>query len=178
MFDEAANIAPLDDLDAVASTGAGQGIQLVTVWQDLTQMRARYGDRAHTILNNHRATMLLPGIKDPATLEHASRLVGEADVARASTTWDAQGQRSTTQGVEHRRLAPDHAMRTLPNGQAVVIYGSMAPLRVSLRPWYADPTLSARARRNGNPVAPAGVPSWAAPIPADDMAADGSLDDG
>ncbi len=35
VLDEAANIAPLRDLDTLASTAAGQGIQLVTVWQDL-----------------------------------------------------------------------------------------------------------------------------------------------
>lgn len=56
------------------------GVQLVSVvWQDLTQMEGRYGDWAHTILNSHRATMLLPGIKDPATFEHASPPVGDAD---------------------------------------------------------------------------------------------------
>lgn len=33
VLDEAANIAPLRDLDTLASTAAGQGIQLVTVWQ-------------------------------------------------------------------------------------------------------------------------------------------------
>ncbi len=80
-----------------------------------------------------------------------------------------------TEGVEHRRLAPDHALRTLPAGQAVVIYGSMAPLRVTLRPWYADPTLSERARQHGDLVAPAGVPSWAAPIPPDAIPADASI---
>ncbi len=42
MLDEAANVAPIPDLDALASTGAGQGIQLVTVFQDIAQVNARY----------------------------------------------------------------------------------------------------------------------------------------
>jgi len=35
VLDEAANIAPLPRLDQLAATGAGQGLQLVTVVQDL-----------------------------------------------------------------------------------------------------------------------------------------------
>ena len=43
VLDEAANVAPLTELDVLASTAAGHGIQLVTVWQDLAQLTARYG---------------------------------------------------------------------------------------------------------------------------------------
>ena len=46
VLDEAANIAPLSDLDALASTAAGHGVQLVTIWHDLAQINARYGPRA------------------------------------------------------------------------------------------------------------------------------------
>jgi len=54
VLDEAANITPLAELDSLAATCAGHGIQLVTVWQDLSQISARYGPRAPTVLNNHR----------------------------------------------------------------------------------------------------------------------------
>ncbi len=40
VLDEAANIAPLRDLAQIASTAAGLGIQLVTVWQDRAQIVA------------------------------------------------------------------------------------------------------------------------------------------
>jgi len=43
VLDEAANIAPVPDLDALAATAAGHGIQLVTVWHDLAQITARFG---------------------------------------------------------------------------------------------------------------------------------------
>ncbi|MGH9057688.1 MAG: type IV secretory system conjugative DNA transfer family protein [Acidimicrobiales bacterium] len=60
VLDEAANIAPVRDLDTLASTAAGLGVQLVTVCQDLAQLGARYGtERARTIANNHRAKILL-----------------------------------------------------------------------------------------------------------------------
>ena len=38
LLDEAGNIAPLRQLAQIASTGAGQGIQLVSVFQDFAQL--------------------------------------------------------------------------------------------------------------------------------------------
>ena len=96
MLDEAAHIAPLAELDGLAATCASHGIQLVTVWQDLAQVRARYGARAPTVLNNHRAKLFLPGIADPDTLEYASRLIGDEEVTQPSVTRDPRGGRSTT----------------------------------------------------------------------------------
>ena len=145
VLDEAANIAPLRDLDTLASTAAGQGIQLVTVWQDLAQMKVRYGDRAHTVINNHRATVVLAGIKDPTTLEHVSRLVGDSEVIRQSTTTDATGRRSTTQGLQSQRLAPDHAIRSMGSDRGILVYGSTAATQLRLRPWFGDRELSRRA---------------------------------
>ena len=44
VLDEAANIAPVEDLPTVASTAASMGLQLVTVFQDVAQIKDRYGD--------------------------------------------------------------------------------------------------------------------------------------
>ena len=108
MLDEAAHIAPLAELDGLAATCASHGIQLVTVWQDLAQVRARYGARAPTVLNNHRAKLFLPGIADPDTLEYASRLIGDEEVTLPSVTRDPKGGRSTTSS---RGPAPAAAAR-------------------------------------------------------------------
>ncbi len=40
VIDEAAKIAPLPDLAQIASTARGVGIQLVTIWQDCSQIQA------------------------------------------------------------------------------------------------------------------------------------------
>ena len=146
VLDEAANIAPLRDLDTLASTAAGQGIQLITVWQDLAQMKARYGDRAHTVINNHRATVALAGVKDPTTLDHISRLIGETEAMRESTTTDASGRRSITLGHQSRRLAPDHALRSMGKGECVLIYGALPPVQLRLRPWFRERPLRARSQ--------------------------------
>jgi type IV secretion system protein VirD4 len=145
VLDEAAHIAPLAELDGLAATCASHGIQLVTVWQDLAQVRGRYGARAPTVLNNHRAKLFLPGIADPDTLEYASRLIGDEEVALPSETRDRTGGRSTTSTTGPRRLLPPEELRCLSRGRGVLVYGTLPPARLQLRPWWAT------SRRRLNP---------------------------
>ena len=137
VLDEAAHIAPLTELDALAATCASHGIQLVTIFQDLAQVRGRYGSRAPTVLNNHRAKLFLPGIADPDTLDYASRLVGDEEFTQPSVTRDPTGKRSTTSTTGPRRLLPPEELRCLPQGRAVLVYGTLPPARLRLRPWWA-----------------------------------------
>ncbi len=133
VIDEAANVAPLADLDELASTAAGHGVQLVTIWQDLAQLNARYAVRAASVINNHRAKLFCSGISDVATLEHAGQLVGEADVLSTSNTYDRHGYSGRTHSSTYRRLLPGDALRRMPPGQAVLVYGSLPPAMIQLR---------------------------------------------
>jgi type IV secretion system protein VirD4 len=137
-LDEAANIAPLTNLDVIASTGAGQGIQLLTVFQDLAQVRARWGERAPTILSSHRARLFGPGIADLDTLDLVSRLIGQRELPQYSQTTGHAGQSSTTQTPTQRPLAPIELLRQEQPGTAILLYGHLPPARLRLRPWYAD----------------------------------------
>ena len=137
VLDEAAHIAPLAELDGLAATCASHGIQIVTVWQDLAQVKGRYGARAPTVLNNHRAKLFLPGIADPDTLEYASRLIGDEEVSHPSVTRDPTGRRSTTSTTGPRRLLPPEELRCLPRGRAVLVYGTLPPAKLQLRPWWS-----------------------------------------
>jgi type IV secretion system protein VirD4 len=148
VLDEVANIAPIRDLDTLASTGAGLGIQLVTVCQDLAQLTARYGaERSATIANNHRAKVMLSGVADLGTLDLVSGLAGEAAVREESVTSDLRdGRKTRSTSVSFRRLAPADELRRIRPGEGVVIYGHLPATRVRLRPWYADRGLRRRAR--------------------------------
>ncbi len=145
VLDEAANIAPLADLDALAATAAGHGVQLVTVWHDLAQITARYGTRATTVVNNHRAKLFLSGISDPTTLDYASHLIGDEEVLLPATTHGSPSGPSTTRSPTTRRLAPPDALRRIPPGEGVLVYGDLPPSRLALRPWFADPVLRSRS---------------------------------
>lgn len=136
VLDEAANIAPLSDLDTLLATASSHGIQLLTVWQDMAQIEARYDKRWPTIVNNHRAKVLCPGICDPLTLDHVSALIGDGQRSDHSTTVSDDGRWSRTESSSVRRTAPSSVLRQLPPGQAVVVYGALPPARVRLRPYY------------------------------------------
>ena len=141
VLDEAANIAPIPDLDGVASTGAGQGIQLVTVFQDLAQVDARYGKRAHTIINNHRAKVFGTGIGDPDTLNYISQVTGAGEFRQRSETAGDKGHGSATEGSTYRDLAPANVVREAQPGSALLVYGHLPAARLSLRPWFEEPDL-------------------------------------
>jgi type IV secretion system protein VirD4 len=145
VLDEAANIAPLADLDALASTASSHGVQLVTVWQDFAQIEARYGGRAATVVNNHRAKLVCSGVADPTTLEQVSRLIGDEQQPVETLTVDRAGAASTTRGRAERRLAPAATLRRIEPGEAVLLYGHLAPVRLALRPYYAADELRRRA---------------------------------
>jgi type IV secretion system protein VirD4 len=145
VLDEAASIAPLAELDRVVATAASHGIQLVTVWQDLAQVEARYGARWATVTNNHRAKLVCSGISDPFTLQHLSGLLGEERQTEQSWTVGGDGRRSRTDALTTRALASPGALRRLPPGEAVLVYGSLPPARIQLRRWFEDEALSKRA---------------------------------
>jgi type IV secretion system protein VirD4 len=147
VLDEAANIAPIRDLDTLASTGASMGIQLVTVCQDLAQLASRYGpDRSRTIANNHRAKLLLSGVSDLTTLDLVSGLAGETAVREDTFSYDWPDRRRTrSTAVAYRRLAPADELRRIAPGDGVLIYGHLPPVRLRLRPWYEDRRLRTRA---------------------------------
>ncbi len=139
VIDEAANIAPLPDLAQIASTARGVGIQLVTVWQDFAQIQARYGTFAQTVINNHRAKVILAGVSDTPTLDYISRLIGDEAAVEESRTRNPDGRQTVTESTRHRPLAPTSALRRSDTGTGVLIYGNHHPAKLKLRPWYTCP---------------------------------------
>lgn len=135
VLDEAANIAPLPDLDEIASTAMGLGITLVTIWQDLAQIRARYGPRATTIVNNHAGMLVLRGMRDLDALSATSNLLGR----------HTPPERPDDPRPGPEPLMAAHALRSLPEGRAVGIYQHLPPFQVQLRPHYATGHLRDRA---------------------------------
>jgi type IV secretion system protein VirD4 len=148
LLDEAGNTAPLRDLPTYAATARSHGITLVTVWQDLAQIRATYRDRAQTVLNNHRAKLFGAGIADVPTLEYLSGLVGDELRRERNLSADlAGGRRTLSEHSTYRRAAPVDVLRRIRPGEAVLVYGSELPARVRLRSWFQDRRLRQAADR-------------------------------
>lgn len=153
LLDEAGNTAPLRDLPGYAATARSHGISFVSVWQDLSQVRAIYRDRAQTVINNHRAKLWGSGIADVETLEYVSRLIGDqARLERnVSTDVTGTGRRSVSEYHSWRRVAPADVLRRIRPGEGVLIYGSELPAHMRLRPWFSDPVLRRLAETDQQP---------------------------
>jgi type IV secretion system protein VirD4 len=135
-LDEAGNVAALAELPELATTGRGQGIQLVSVWHDLAQLHHRYGDRAATVLNNHRAKLFLSGLADLGALELGSKLIGEQATVELHPSSDSEGRHSVSQSTTYRPLVPVEELRRLKPGHGIVLYGHLRPTQVRLRPHF------------------------------------------
>lgn len=125
VLDEIANIAPLEDLPQIASTCAGEGIQLVTVFQDGSQIKSLYRDLAESIWTNHPARVVLPsGMLDMDTLDRLARLLGEEAVAQRNP--------SGTITTSRRQVATADELYQMPRGVGVLLSGSCPPARLIL----------------------------------------------
>lgn len=144
--DETANTAPLPEIDVVASTGAGQGIQLLSVFQDFAQVEARWGKRAGTILNNHQAKVFATGISDPQTLNYIRSVVGEGEFRQRSETAAQRGHGSSTEQSTYMALTPANVVREAKPGTGLLLYGHRPPARIALRPWFEDRELTAMVK--------------------------------
>lgn len=144
LLDEAANICPVRELPAWCSTCPSHGITLLTVWQDRSQQRLRYGrEGAETIWNNSAAKVILSGISDAATAE-VTAMLGEEEHERMGSSLEVSGGRhSVSAQTNTRRLVSEDALRRQRPGQGVLVYRELPPLRLSLRPWYRDRGLRA-----------------------------------
>jgi type IV secretory pathway TraG/TraD family ATPase VirD4 len=136
-LDEAGNVAPLPNLAEIASTAPSHNIQLVSIFHDVSQARSRYGSQAETVINSHRARMLLPGVADLETLRYFAGLLGEEEIRDVTRTTGNQGTTRSSASRRRPLVAPE-ALRQLPERHALLVYGRLAPTRLRLRLWFED----------------------------------------
>lgn len=153
VIDEAGN-TPLRSLPEYASTVAGIGILLVTIWQSKAQLDVAYQRAADTILTNHLTKVFYTSASDLSGLELAGKLVGEAYLPMRSSSNDLRGPGgSLSESSQAIPLAPAEVMRQMIPGDALLIHGTLPPARLRTRPFYAERAL---AERVGS-AAPAGA---------------------
>lgn len=143
VIDEAGN-TPMRWLPEVASTCAGVGVQLVTVWQSIAQIRPLYGDNTDALLANHGTLVFFAGLKDRPTCEYVAMLGGDEEVTTNSSTADlhADGRRrSIGASTTTVRLIPPDLLRQMPDGTAMVFHNTLPPAHLVGRKWWTDQRL-------------------------------------
>jgi type IV secretion system protein VirD4 len=152
VLDDAASSAPLPQLDLYAANAGGYGVQLVTAFRHLSQMRARYDDRAEAVFANHRAKIILSGITDAETLTVLSHLLGDetirqlstpAALARAAKDRGEGDSAAARSAARTRGASPAEALGWISPGHGVLLYGHIPPAPITLRPWFRDRQLQA-----------------------------------
>lgn len=140
-LDEAANIAPLEELPAIASEGGGQGLALLAAFQDLSQARSRWGSAADGFLTLFGTKLILNGVADQRTLESISVALGEYDrqiVARTTSpsyqSWLPSVSRTVT--TRRTRVLSPGEIAQLPAGHGLHLDGLAWEL-VALTPAYS-----------------------------------------
>ena len=142
-LDEVANIAPLPDLPAMVSEGAGQGLLVLACLQDLSQARQRWGRAAaEGFLSLFGTTVVLPGIADMTTLRDISALAGTRPVLETSVTrsighWGRVRPSMSRAVVERPRLTVDAVARGVP-GRAVMLGPDATVRDVALTPAHRE----------------------------------------
>ena len=127
LIDETANI-PLVQLPDWASTVAGYGVQLVTVWQSRAQIDDAYGPAADTVIANHLTQVYFPGIRDLSTIRYVSELLGtehQPGFVNGPSLGQPLGQRrDSATGVP---LVPSNVLRQLGQDDRLVVTGNKPP---------------------------------------------------
>jgi type IV secretion system protein VirD4 len=149
-LDEAANFARIPRLAGYASSGPGQGIQLLLCFHDLAQVEAAYGhEEMRTLWNNCRARLLLPGQGDLGTLEQFSRAIGNETRTYHLRHGDFHNTSSSEQRTGHPLCGPDDLRRL---EDAVLVYASAPPARLRPRRWDQVPRFRGLAEGGGQAV--------------------------
>jgi hypothetical protein len=155
VLDDAASSAALPQLDVYAASAGGHGVQLVTSFRHLSQMRARYDDRAEAVFANHRAKVILSGVTDGETLALLSHLLGDETIRQLATpaalakagAKGRGGEAEATRGIRSptrpRGASPAEALAWISPGHGVLLYGHIPPAPITLRPWFRDRQLQA-----------------------------------
>lgn len=142
-LDEVANIAPIPDLPAMVSEGAGQGLLVLACLQDLSQARVRWGSAADGFLSLFGTTVVLRGIADTSTLRDISALAGDLDVAtttisRSADRW-GRIRPSTSVGSSRQKRLPVDAVAHGAEGRALVLGTDKEVRDVTLTPAHVWP---------------------------------------
>lgn len=130
-LDEIGN-APLARLPEYLSTLASSGVLIVTVWQDVAQIKAAYGESYGSILSNSRHVLVFGASKDPATLEWVRQILGEegADtLSRTSNVGELFGG-SVSSSEQRVSLTPANVLREMPKDRALLISANNLPAEV------------------------------------------------
>lgn len=146
VLDEAGN-QRLEDLPQYASTVAGLGVQLVTIWQSVAQITRAYGPAAGIVLTNHLSKVFYAGLSDEDSLGYVAKVVGDEEIEARSLSGHpaALGRSNVTDSTSRVGLVQPHCLRQMTPGDGLLVHGTLPPAHIRTRRWFDERGLRARA---------------------------------
>jgi len=172
MLDELATLGHVAPIENAVGLAAGYGVQLVTVFQDVAQMRDLYKGRWASFIGNAGVRALF-NLDDFETAEYWSKFTGSHLVGTQSQQQDIYGlTKAQTAGEAVRPLlSPEEIMLNFGSDKMLVLPQAAHPFITDRVPYWDDPSLKGlwddprRASSKSKPNASGAAPSGAKPEP-------------
>lgn len=172
LLDEFGNLPEIKDFDKTVTVSRGRRIRLVLFVQDLSQIKARYGDCAETIKGNMSIWTYL-STADVATAQEIVTKLGQYTIAVSDRSTALHGgpggsQQTVTQRVQGRELLTVEELMRWPLGKLLILRTRHFPMETrlpDLSEW--EPVWPAIQLRSSEPEAGAARPPevWRPPEP-------------
>ncbi|HYZ97921.1 MAG TPA: type IV secretory system conjugative DNA transfer family protein [Acidimicrobiales bacterium] len=146
VLDEAGN-QRLEQLPEYASTVAGLGVQLVTIWQSVAQITRAYGKAAGIVLTNHLSKVFYTGLSDEDSLNYVAKVLGDEEIEsrQLSGHYSALARSTATDLTTRVALVQAHSLRQMLPGDALLVHGTLPPAHIRTRRYYTERHLRHRA---------------------------------
>jgi type IV secretion system protein VirD4 len=139
MLDELATLGHLEAVENAVGLAAGYGIQLVTVFQDVAQMRDIYKGRWSSFIGNAGIRAVF-NVDDYDTAEYWSKFLGGRLVETRSHQDDIYGYKQGDQVGEAMRplLSADQLMLEYASGKMLILAQGEHPIPMTRVPYFKD----------------------------------------
>lgn len=159
LIDEMPALGRLSAIEQAYGLMAGYGMQLHGICQNLSQLKAAYGDGFETFIANSGMVQYF-GSGDNMTSEYFSKLCGVTTVWNASTALaraagitrgketshsDSTTHTDTATGTQRQLIYADE-LRRLPEDKQLLLIGNMNPIIADRHPWFRDDDLKQLGR--------------------------------
>ena len=139
LLDEAGSLGRMKLLEDSITIVRGFGIQLWTVFTDVPQMKAIYGDRFRSFFANCGVKLFFPA-RDSVTAEEISQMSGQTEVLTQSRNIGLghDGEPTVTDGwSQHSRpLLLPHEATDLPGDELLIMSDAKGMIRAKRRPYW------------------------------------------
>lgn len=147
LIDEAGNLTKLPKLKNYLATLRSMNIRIITVWQNVSQIQALYGNEdANHILDSSGSRLFLGGSSDTSTLDLMQKLCGDKKEHKVSTSKSKGSAVSTSESDEYRPLLSTSEARQLNRGEGILISSNIPPVKIKAVPWFKQPSMVTKSK--------------------------------